>query len=41
RSPIRDYVTVVATSDTNNDHDHRIIQRVRLHDREDRFVLEE
>jgi len=41
KSPIRDYVTVVATSDTNNDHDHRIIQRVRLHDHEDRFILEE
>ncbi len=41
KSPIRDYVTVVATTHTDGDHDQRIIHRVRLHEREPRFVLEE
>jgi hypothetical protein len=39
-SPIRNYVTVVATTEPSGEHDQRIIQRVRLHSREPRFVLE-
>jgi len=39
KSPIRDYVRVVATLE--GEHDQRIIQRVRLHEREPRFVLDE
>jgi len=39
-SPIRDYVTVVATTHPDGDHDQRIIHRVRLHEKEPRFVLE-
>jgi metal-dependent HD superfamily phosphatase/phosphodiesterase len=39
RSPIRDYVTVIAsTHDT--EHDQRIIRRVRLHETEPRFTLD-
>jgi len=41
KSPIRDYVTVVATANTESEHDQRIIHRVRLHEREPRFVLEQ
>jgi len=40
-SPIRDYVSVVATTHPDGPHDQRIIHRVRLHEREPRFVLEE
>ncbi len=40
KSPIRDYVTVVATTHPDGEHDQRIIHRVRLHEREPRFVLE-
>ncbi len=40
RSPIRDYVTVIATTNPESDHDQRIIQRVRLHETEDRFILD-
>jgi len=40
KSPIRDYVTVVATTHPDGDHDQRIIHRVRLHESEPRFVLE-
>jgi len=40
-SPIRDYVTVVATTHPDGPHDQRIIHRVRLHEKEPRFVLEE
>jgi len=39
-SPIRDYVTIVATTHPDEDHDQRIIHRVRLHESEPRFVLE-
>lgn len=40
RSPIRDHVSVVATTVTESGQDQRIIQRVRLHDHEDRFILD-
>ena len=39
-SPIRDYVTVIATTDDTTDHDQRIIRRVKLHSTEPRFVLD-
>ncbi len=40
-SPIRDYVTVVATTRPDGEHDQRIIHRVRLHESEPRFVLDQ
>ncbi|MER3481409.1 MAG: phosphohydrolase [Meiothermus sp.] len=40
RSPIRDLVSVVAMTLEGSDSDQRIIKRVRLHDTEDRFVLD-
>ncbi|MCS7057958.1 MAG: phosphohydrolase [Meiothermus sp.] len=39
RSPIRDYVTVIASTH-DGEHDQRIIQRVRLHETEPRFRLD-
>ena len=39
-SPIRDYVTVIATTDETGENDQRIIRRVRLHESEPRFVLD-
>jgi uncharacterized protein len=39
-SPIREYVTVIATSHQDTEHDQRIIKRVRLHPTEPRFELD-
>ncbi len=39
RSPIRDYVTVIASTH-DGEHDQRIIRRVRLHESEPRFTLD-
>lgn len=39
RSPIRDYVTVIASTH-DGEHDQRIIRRVRLHQTEPRFTLD-
>lgn len=40
RSPIRHLVSVVAMTLEGSDSDQRIIKRVRLHDTEDRFILD-
>lgn len=39
-SPIRDYVTVVASTHEDTSSDQRIIHRVRLHESEPRFILD-
>lgn len=41
QSPIRSQVSVVATTVTETGQDQRIIERVRLHDAEDRFILDQ
>ena len=40
KSPLRPYVTVVAMTDGEGGQDQRIVHRVRLHETEDRFVLD-
>ncbi|RTI38503.1 phosphohydrolase, partial [Thermus scotoductus] len=40
RSPLRPYVSVVAMTEGNGGQDQRIVHRVRLHESEDRFVLD-
>ena len=40
KSPLRPYVTVVAMKDGEGGQDQRIVHRVRLHETEDRFVLD-
>jgi len=40
KSPLRPYVTVVAMTDGQSGQDQRIVHRVRLHETEDRFVLD-
>ncbi len=41
KSPIRDYVSVIAHTNDETDSDQRIISRVRLDARGNRFILEE
>lgn len=41
KSPLRPYVTVVAMTDGEGGQDQRIVHRVRLHETEDRFVLDQ